>query len=302
MDVVSRDVELLVVGAGPAGVACALQASRDNIDTLLVGGEPVGGLLPAARRIDNLPGFPAGISGPHLAHLLSEQLDRNNVRAARSRIQRLQRTEGFFRATFESGELDARAVVLATGTSPAHFAVSGLDRLAACGRLHRDARTFPANTSGSRALVIGGGDAALDTALNFHDRGAKVTIALRGDRPRACHALRVQLEATDIELLSRHQLVNLAAREDGGVATLQLHTGTERDLWIDQLAVCVGRRPCTELLKGLPVTAAGRIRTDVPGLFLAGDIIRGNQRFVATAQGDGQRAAQLAIAYLAAQR
>ncbi|NMC70895.1 MAG: NAD(P)/FAD-dependent oxidoreductase, partial [Myxococcales bacterium] len=110
--------DLWIVGAGPAGMSCALQGVRDGLDLVLAGDEPAGGLLPAARRIDNLAGLP-GVTGRALAGRMARQLAERGVVVRRGRVVGLRRADGFFRGLLDDGaQVVARAVCLATGTRP----------------------------------------------------------------------------------------------------------------------------------------------------------------------------------------
>jgi thioredoxin reductase (NADPH) len=285
-DLPQRMVELLIVGLGPAGVACALQASRDGLDVLAVTDEPVGGLVKAARRLDNLPGEP-GISGAALAEKLATQLSISKLPIVSSHVSALHREQDFV-ANFADGRiLRARCVVLATGTRPRDFDFKHGP--------HRDARTLPEDLSDRTLVVIGGGEAALDTALTCRDRGARVAILVRGANIRSAERLIDEALSAGIEIFYRTAVQEISGQP--GAYLLGCSGG--RTIEAHELAVCIGRVPRDELARellaeGLPL---GAIRTDCPGLLLAGDLVRGRERYVATAMGDGQRAALAALSY-----
>ncbi len=182
----SRSCDLLVVGSGPAGVAAALQATRDGLEVVLVGDEGVGGLVHAARWIENLPALFPGLSGPALAERLVAQLEAWKIQPHHDKVLRLESLDRGFVATLAGADpLHCGAVVLATGTEPVHYAPAGLDSCREHGLVHRDLRTLPDLVRHDEALVVGGGDAALDTALSLRDRGLRVTVAVRGRALRA---------------------------------------------------------------------------------------------------------------------
>ncbi len=293
----TRECELLVVGAGPAGAACALQATRDGLDVLVVGEEPVGGLVRAARRLDNLPGEPGGVSGVALAEKLAAQLRAWEVPVLAGRVEELVLADGGLSASAGGRELLADAVVLATGTAPVPWDLAV--PAGAEARIHRDVRSLPGTLAGARVLVVGGGEAALDSALSVLDRGGAPTVAVRGPAPRACPRLLAETEAAGLPLRAGCRLVGLRRTADGLEAELEGPAG-RRPLRCDHVVAIIGRRPRAGLVEALApgAVAAGRVATEVPGLFLAGDLIRGRERYVATAFGDGQRAARLAAAAL----
>ncbi|HOX46846.1 MAG TPA: NAD(P)/FAD-dependent oxidoreductase [Myxococcota bacterium] len=285
-------LDLLIVGAGPAGVSCALQASRDGLAALLLGDEPIGGLLGTARRLDNLPGQ-GGISGPELARRLATELEQRAAPFRRDRVEALELIPGGgFRARLEGGaRLDARTICLATGTRPAPLPgwAAEAARLLP-GRLVREARALPTDLEGSRVVVAGGGEAALDTALWARDRGAAVEILLRGAAPRAPAALVAEARAAGVRLGPGTEVQRAEPAPDGTGWRLGCSDGRTREAgW---LVVCIGREPRLELRPDpLP-----------PGVFLAGDVQSGQARYAALAMADGLRAALAARALLEASR
>jgi len=292
--------DLVVVGAGPAGVACAVQAVHDGLSVAVVGDEPVGGIVRAARRLDNLPAGLDGLSGEALAGLLEEDLERCSVPVLTERVEELHRDGPRFEARLSDGRpLAARAVVLATGTVPRDWEVRGL-RLAAAAKLaHWDVRSLPPCLDGRQVLVVGGGEAALDCALTVRDRGGEVVVAIRGGAPRAAPRLVAEAREGGVELLPGLVVERMALGVNLAVALRTPH-GETVGLRCDHVVVNIGRRPRADLAEALAPgsVAAGRVATEVPGLFLAGDVIRGRDRYVATAFGDGQRAARAAAAVL----
>lgn len=288
-------IDLLIVGLGPAGVACALQARRDGLDLLAVSDEPAGGLVRAARRLDNLPAAP-GIAGRELADKLAAHLASAGVPMVSAHVSSLQREGTAFLATLaDRRRVAARAVMLATGTRPRAWELS-----AGAHPPHRDARSLPERLAGARVVVIGGGEAALDTALSCADRGAAVTVCARGEGFRAVERLVDECRRAGVELRTRTRI----ERVRGGPGAWSLATGEEDVIEADELTVCIGRTPRNDLARDLTgdENLTDTVVTAVPGLFLGGDLIRGGDRYVATAAGDGQRAAVLAAAYLDACR
>lgn len=286
----SRTLDLLIVGLGPAGVACALQAARDGLDALAVSDEPVGGLVRAARRLDNLPGQP-GIAGEALAEKLNEQLAKSGVPVMIAHVVGLRR-DGDFVATLADGRgLTARCVVLACGTRPREWSLPAPGSVVA-----RDLRALPPDLAGATVVVIGGGEAALDTALSCIDRGARVDVLIRGKRARSAPRLLDEAQAAGVGL----HYQNAPERITGRPGQYLIECDSGKTFAANRIVVCIGRMPRDELLGELLADGVreGTIRTDCPGLTLAGDLVRGRERYVATAMGDGQRAALEAVGYL----
>jgi thioredoxin reductase (NADPH) len=285
--------DLLIIGTGPAGVACALQAHRDGLAVLAVGDETIGGLLPAARRLDNLAAWP-GVSGKDLAQRLADQMDKCGVPSSEGHVDHLSfdpGAEAFVAELGDGRQLWARTVCVATGTRPRTWALPNTARW-----LHRDARSLPLNLHDTSVAVIGGGEAALDTALTAHDRHARVHVLVRGGELRAVAGLIGEVEQAGILVWFGAEL-SRAEFESGW----RLRCADGRDLEVDRLVICIGRDPCDDALCDLlPEGHASQVfQAERPGLYLAGDLIRGRDRYVATAMGDGQRAAVAAGEYLA---
>lgn len=284
-------IDLLVVGLGPAGAACALQALRDGLSVAAVSEQAVGGLLTAARRLDNFPGL-SPIAGRKLADMLRRQLERESLQVVRGRVERLEKPAELFEVSLADSAQTlprARAVVLAVGTEPRPWKFS--DR----GPVHRDIRGLDDNLSGRRVLVIGGGEAALDSALSCRDRQAQATVLIRGEAPRAVGRLVVEAEQKGVALQTGVSVSRVAYH----AGRWQLRAEDGRAFSADHLLVCIGRRPRLELLRALGARPGRDLEArGCRGVFLAGDVVRGRERYAATAVGDGQRAALAALAYL----
>jgi thioredoxin reductase (NADPH) len=287
-----RSVPILVVGAGPAGLAASIQLGRDLVQHLVVGREPAGGLLPAAWRIDNLPGFPGGVTGTALARRLAEQASALDLPIVEDEVKSLATAgEAFVARLASGGALEARAVILATGTRPRPWSVPGAEDATPSGLLHRDARTLPADLEGASVAIVGSGDAALDSALSVHRRKGRAVVLARGSLGRANERIVERVERRSIEVVT-HSPVERIRVSGSRVALLP------QGLEADHLVVCIGRTPDDGLYRmlvpGGPPPSS--VETLLPGLLAAGDLIAGRHRFIARAQGDGQRAALLATA------
>lgn len=285
--------DLVVVGLGPAGAACLLQGVREGLRVVGVADEPIGGLLVAARRLDNLPGWPGGARGPELAERIAWQVAASGATVLTGRVTRLRREGTGFQATLESGRVvDATTVCVATGTvpGPLPWPMTGL------ATPHRDARTLPADLGGCTVLVVGAGDAAFDTALTARDRGASVTILSRGQGVRAASGLVAEAARAGIGVRTGVTVAELA----WGEGRWRLDIEGEAMLQADHLVACIGRRPRRELLTDMGVTEDS-VRLPM-GCFLAGDVGRSGERFAAVAMGDGQLAALAAASMVRVER
>ncbi len=299
--------DILIIGGGPAGISAALQARRDGWNPLLVSDEALGGMVRGAHRLDNLPGFPAGISGASYAQLLETQLRNQSLAVLQGRVTALEKNDREFLVTLDQGDegilqRQARTVIVATGTQPRPW--KGLEGLpkALSFALHRDARSLPERLTDQHLVVLGGGEAALDAALVARDRGAEVQVFVRGAVVKAPPRLQQEVEQAGIGLHCGVGGFTIRPTERGRDGIRWLDAGAQqRQGELDHLLVCIGRQARTELLTGLGlVELPPDIQSPIPGLFVAGDLIRKIDRFVATALGDGQRAARLAGQFLTA--
>jgi thioredoxin reductase (NADPH) len=302
-------VDLAIVGAGPAGLAAAIQARRSGVDLLLLDDGSLGGQVAAAERIENYPGFPGGISGARLVDRFVAQAQGWSLQPLPWHVDSVEvcKDGGLtLRLRGREAPLAARAVVVATGSAPRGLMIAGAEALAAPPPVVPTADRLP-EVRGQRILVIGGGEAALDQALLARRRGAAtVTVVLRGSEPRAMDLLVQRALNAGVELRPQTTLTRLEPQDGGGQVAILHQPGGEPDarLPVDAIVVCIGK---TTRLPRLPGAALGTDsaplsdalgRTPVKGLYLAGDARRGPFRQVAIAVGDGVAAAMHAVHYL----
>jgi thioredoxin reductase (NADPH) len=311
-----EEVDLLVVGAGPAGLAAAVYGASEGLDTLVVESTALGGQAGSSRRIENYLGFPAGISGAELTGRAVSQARKFGARPATPyRAISLEPGEERHVVRLEEGhEIAARAVVLATG---AEYRRLPLDDLAAYEGLSAFYAAGPPEAQlcgASRVGVVGGGNSAGQAAVWLARGGALVTLLhRRADlRETMSDYLIRELERYGVAVRDRSEIEALHGT-DGRLEEVTLKTG-ER-LPFSFLFFFLGARPCTEWLgdavvrdeKGFVLTgeAAGSDRllaTSVPGIFAAGDVRSGSTKRCAAAVGEGSMAVQLVHEHLAASR
>lgn len=284
------EAQVVVLGAGPAGCAAAVQLSRLGLRPLLLDRRgKAGGLIENAYLVENYPGPEAPLTGPQFAVRLRVHLRRFGVEVSRGEVHRVAR-QG--EALLLYGDVDrvcTRALVLATGTAPRPL---GLDNEAELsGRwLHWEVRTLLPKRP-ARVAVVGGGEAAFDYALSLARGGARVTILMRAARPRARGRLLHWVEQhRAVELWPGTRL--LAAVEREGELALSLHQqGQRRWQRVDALVAAVGRE------------AAKRPRLDEgvahsPGVYLVGDAHHGRLGQAGMAVGSGLWAAAEVASFL----
>ena len=294
-----RSAELVVVGAGPAGITAAIQARRQGLTPLVIDPGPMGGLALTAQWVENYLGFPGGIGGRELMDRFRAQASGWQVVPARAEVTSVQRIGDTLQVFVHDGRaVQTRAVILATGTLPRGLPLPD--------HPHIVTRVDALPRRGiERALVVGGGEAAVDQAMLCLDQGARsVEVAARGPTVRAMKLLSDRAEARGVRFAVHTRLTGVVVDGQKLRATLSGPDG-DRQSELDAVVVCIGRRPTLPRLpdglrlneRGLPrVDRLGR--TDLPGLYLAGDLCRGITRQVAVAAGDGLAAAMHATRFL----
>lgn len=278
--------DVVIVGAGPAGIATTIQLLREGLDPLLLETGLPGGLLWNAHRVENYPGFPGGISGPRLARRMVRQLRQTGGVIRPCHVHAIE-AQNSFRLETSAGTIDARQLVLATGTQP----IDGPPVDIPAGVKHRVFRhVWPLRRERGRDFaILGAGDAAFDYALTLA-RHNQVHIIARSGLPRALPRLRVHVDAHPrIGVHLGRTLESI--RPDG--PRLRLMIGSARtvdDLIVDGLVIAIGRVPALGCLCPSLFDQRQEL-VDSGRLFLIGDVQQGIFRQTSIAVGDGVRAA-----------
>ncbi|MGH7091191.1 MAG: NAD(P)/FAD-dependent oxidoreductase [Stellaceae bacterium] len=178
-------VDVLVAGSGIAGLTAALTAARLGRNTVLLTGDVLGGQLLSINRIDGYPGFADGVPGYDLCPIAQDQAVAAGAEMRMTELARLAREDGLWRAVAsDGGELAARGVILATGARLKRLGVPGEERLFGKGVSHCASCDAPL-LKGKAAVVVGGGDSALQEALTLAEAAVRVVIVHRGAAPAA---------------------------------------------------------------------------------------------------------------------
>ena len=278
----------VIIGAGPAGIAAAVYLKRAGADPLVFERDEIGGLLRNAHLVENYPGFPDGIGGPELVELFKRQLVRWRIDTRMEEVHSVSKEGDVFNVSSESGEVFAKSVIVATGTRPKRIDIQGLEDVE-LSKVFYEIRDVPPTAKGN-FLVIGGGDAAFDYALNLASRDIHVDVAFRGEPrclplllERASRSEKIRTHAgTELKSVrgEEHQLVFMVEQE-----------GTEKEIVADYGLIACGREPDVSVL---PPELAENWK-EASGLYLVGDVRRGNHRQVGIAVGDGILAAMSII-------
>jgi thioredoxin reductase (NADPH) len=302
-----RDFDLIVIGAGVAGLTAAMFAGRYGLKTIVVEQMGAGGQIINADRIDNFPGFPDGLAGHQLGPLLHQQAEAAGAEFVLDTVERFE-ASGSDRIVHGAGErLRAGAVIIAAGSALRSLRVPGEEKFLGKGVSHC-ATCDGAFFVGREVCVIGGGDSALDEALVLAGHASRVKVFHRGAQLDAQQVLRDRVATNDKIEIVLQTVVEEIVGEDTvtGVRLRDVATGRTRAEAVDGVFVYVGLEPNTAFLRGvLALDGAGHIETDInmrtslAGVFAAGDIRANSVAQLAAAVGDGATAAISAVRYLA---
>lgn len=302
-----REYEVVIIGGGPAGLSAGIYTARARLKSLLVEKGVTGGWIVNAGVVENYPGFADGISGLELADAMHQQAQKFGLETLTAEVTGLELKKERKKIKTSEGDIVVKAVIVAGGSDRVKLGVPGEEEYtgkgvaycAVCdGYFYRDVPV----------VVVGGGNAAINEALELTKFASKVTVIHRRDELRATKILQERAFAeSKIEFLW-NTVVEAIEGEDT-VKRLRLknvHTGEKSILEISGIFVTVGFRPNTDYLKNIvnladngTIITNEKMETDVPGIFAAGDIRSSSIRQVAGAVGDGAVAAIYAEHYLA---
>ena len=295
-----RKVRVAIVGSGPAGLTAALYAARANLAPLVISGVPAGGQLTLTTEVENFPGFPEGIQGPELIEKMRAQAERFGTEFLDANVTRVDFTHRpFLLEAGLSGSVRADAVILATGANARWLNLPSEQKLrghgvSACATC--DGFFF----KGKELACIGGGDSAMEEATFLTKFATRVTIVHRRGEFRASPIMLERARANPkIAFVTDTEVVEVLG--ENGVEGLRLRhrpTGALSELKIQGLFLAIGHDPATEVLRGaVELDPKGFIktheitRTNVEGVFAAGDVYDHRYRQAITAAGLGCMAA-----------
>ncbi|MBK9391984.1 MAG: thioredoxin-disulfide reductase [Bacteroidetes bacterium] len=306
-----ENVKCLIIGSGPAGYTAAIYASRANLKPVLYTGMQMGGQLTTTTEVDNFPGYPDGITGPEMMEDLKKQAERFGAEIRFGIATAADFSGKKHKVTIDENKVVvADAVIIATGATARYlgleaetkYAGQGVSACATCdGFFYR----------GKDVAVVGGGDTAAEEATYLAGLCNKVYLIVRRDVLRASKAMQEKvMNTSNIEVLWEHQTLDLFGENGVEGATLVKKKGTPEselvNIKIDGFFLAIGHTPNSDIFKnyletdevGYIKTIPGTSKTNVPGVFAAGDVQDPHYRQAVTAAGSGCMAAIDAERYL----
>jgi len=306
-----ENVRCLIIGSGPAGYTAAIYASRANLNPVLYTGLQMGGQLTTTTEVDNYPGYPDGITGPQMMEDFKKQAERFGADIRFGIASSVDFSGKKHKVTFDDKKMiEADAVIIATGATAKYlgleseikYAGMGVSACATC-----DGFFF----KGKDVAVVGGGDTAAEEATYLAGLCRKVYLIVRRDILRASKTMQDKVFKTkNIEILWEHQTVDLFGENGVEGATLIKKKGLSGEeivkIKIDGFFLAIGHTPNSEVFKkfietdqvGYIVTVPGTSKTNIAGVFAAGDVQDSHYRQAVTAAGSGCIAAIDAERYL----
>ncbi len=305
--------KVLILGSGPAGLTAAIYTARANLSPIVVAGMQPGGQMTITTDVENYPGFPDVIQGPWLMEQMQKQAENVGTRMIHDLIVKIDLTKRPFTCVGDSGDVyTSDTLIVTTGASARWLGLEsekkfqgfGVSACATC-----DGFFF----RGKEVVVVGGGNTAVEEALYLTNHATKVTLVHRRDFLRAEKILQKRLfEHPKIKVVWDSAVDEVVGKEGPlsvtGVKLKNVKTGAVEHIETHGLFVAIGHTPNTELFKGILdmdengylITAPDSTRTNIPGVFAAGDVQDHVYRQAVTAAGTGCMAALEADRFLAA--
>jgi thioredoxin reductase (NADPH) len=302
--------DLAIVGGGPAGLAAAIYAAREGIDTVVVERSALGGQAGVTERIDNYPGFPEGIGGSELADRFIEQARRYEVELLSAvGVESIVADGDDVSLQLGSGkEISAHSVLVATGSTYRRLGVPGEDDLIGAGVHFCATCDGPFYRGADEVLVVGGGNSAVQEGIFLSQFAKRVRIVERGPKLTASQLLQDKVLNDPRYLVQTGTTVTALAGKNR-LDTVQLHgPGGDETVTPAAAFIFVGLDPNSGFLEGSGVkldgdgfiTASSTFETSMPGVFVAGDVRAGSTKQLGSAVGDGIAALISIRAYLQA--
>lgn len=308
MDKQEKQVEIVMIGAGPSALAAAVYTTRENMETVLIEKGVIGGLAAITDQVDNYPGFPQGITGMELADNLQAQAERFGAKIELDIIEGIEDEGDVKRVKGSAADYKAKAVLIATGSDYKKIGVPGEEEFYGRG-VHYCATCDGAFYRDKKLVVVGGGNSAAQEALFLTRFATHIDVLIRGEAWKASEVLVDEIMKSDKITCHFNTTTDEIVGEDSRVVKV---IGTDKikdekvEYVTDGVFVFVGLLPNTGFLKdtAIELDDYGFIKTDqnlmtnIPGVFASGDVRSGATMQIASAVGEGATSALKMREYL----
>jgi thioredoxin reductase (NADPH) len=298
--------DVVIIGAGPAGMTAAVYTSRANLSTLMLERGVPGGQMANTEEVENYPGFDT-ILGPELSTKMFDHAKKFGAEYAYGDVKEIIDGEEYKTIKAGSKEFKARSIIISSGAEYKKIGVPGEKELGGRG-VSYCAVCDGAFFKQKELFVIGGGDSAVEEGVYLTRFASKVTIVHRRDELRAQKILQDRAFANEkVDFIWNHTIKSINDKEGkvGSVTLVSTQNGEEQELPADGVFIYIGMIPLSKPFSNLGITNENgyietneRMETKVPGIFAAGDIREKTLRQIVTATGDGSIAAQTAQHYV----
>ena len=301
----------IIIGSGPAGYTAAIYAARADLNPIIYTGLEPGGQLTTTTEVDNFPGYPNGVDGPTMMNELKEQAERFGTKVEIDFISKVDFSKergGIHKLYTQNGdEIRSKTVIISTGASAKYLGLPSEKRLIG-GGVSACAVCDGFFYKNQDVAIVGGGDTAIEEATYLAKICSKVTMLVRKDHFRASKAMQNRLANFDnIEVLFNHEIEEVIGESIvEGIKIKNNLNSEESILKITGLFIAIGHTPNTDIFKGLVemddggyiITDKASTKTNIHGVFAAGDVQDKDYRQAITAAGTGCMAALDAERYL----
>jgi thioredoxin reductase (NADPH) len=311
----NKALDCLIIGSGPAGYTAAIYAARADMNPVMYTGMEPGGQLTTTTEVDNFPGYPNGTDGTAMMEDLKNQATRfgTDVRfGLATKVEFSEEVGGIHKVYVSDGanehEILTKTVIISTGASAKYLGLESEQRLIG-GGVSACATCDGFFYKGQDVIVVGGGDTAAEEATYLAKLCRKVTMLVRRDEMRASKAMQHRVNGTEnLEVMYHTELDEvLGDMVVNGVRVVNNQTQEKQELEVSGVFIAIGHKPNTDMFKGILdmdetgylITGAKSTKTNIPGVFAAGDVQDKEYRQAITAAGTGCMAALDAERYLA---
>lgn len=305
-------IKCLIIGSGPAGYTAAIYAARADMNPVMYTGMEPGGQLTTTTEVDNFPGYPEGIDGPTMMVQLQQQAERFGTQVRIGMVTAVEFTKeegGWHKVTVDNNkEILAHTIIISTGATAKYLGLPSEQRLRG-GGVSACAVCDGFFYRGQDVAIVGAGDTAAEEATYLANICKNVTMLVRKDAMRASKAMQHRVNSTpNITVLYNSEVDEVIGDQVvEGLRIVNNETNEKHDIAITGLFIAIGHKPNTDIFKGqldmdetgYLITEARSTKTNVPGVFAAGDVQDNVYRQAITAAGTGCMAALDAERYLA---